>query len=395
MLSIDKSILWDGGEAQERMKEYGKIAEELHIIVYTAPGFNEKKISENVWIYPTNTVFKLFYFFNAYRIGKRLVRSRPDLETRKVGSWAWLITSQDAFTNIVAVILKKKFGIPFQAQIHTDFLSPYFKKESWKNYIRYLLYSWSVKKADCTRVVSERIKKSLISIFHAPQSKVTVLPIFVDIEKIKKTPVTVDLHKKYPGYDFIILMASRLTREKNIETACRAMAGVSQKFPKTLLLIVGDGPQKKILKEKYENLVKSYFPKGSRTSKYSNIIFEDAVLYETLISYYKTADFFLLTSSYEGYGRTIIEALAAGLPVFSTNVGVAKEIIKDGETGIIFKEHNSKEIASGITEVLSGNKLGGMKLKTREFAKIFLLSSKEEYLKKMKEDFEKCNNSAN
>jgi len=258
-----------------------------------------------------------------------------------------------------------------------------------------LLYSWSVKKADCTRVVSERIKKSLISIFHAPQSKVTVLPIFVDIEKIKKTPVTVDLHKKYPGYDFIILMASRLTREKNIETACRAMAGVSQKFPKTLLLIVGDGPQKKILKEKYENLVKSYFPKGSRTSKYSNIIFEDAVLYETLISYYKTADFFLLTSSYEGYGRTIIEALAAGLPVFSTNVGVAKEIIKDGETGIIFKEHNSKEIASGITEVLSGNKLGGMKLKTREFAKIFLLSSKEEYLKKMKEDFEKCNNSAN
>jgi len=43
MLSIDKSILWDGGEAQERMKEYGKIAEELHIIVYTAPGFNFRK----------------------------------------------------------------------------------------------------------------------------------------------------------------------------------------------------------------------------------------------------------------------------------------------------------------------------------------------------------------
>jgi putative flippase GtrA len=42
-------------------------------------------------------------------------------------------------------------------------------------------------------------------------------------------------------------------------------------------------------------------------------------------SYYKTADCFLITSDYEGYGMTIVEALAAGCPVVSTDVGIAKE----------------------------------------------------------------------
>ena len=141
MLSIDKSILRDGSEAQERMKEYGSIAEELHIIVYTDTGFKERKISENAWVYPTNTVFKLFYFFNAYRIAKRIIRNSSFIINNS------LITSQDAFTNIVAFFLKKKFGLSLQAQIHTDFLSPFFKSESWKNYIRYLLYPRTIKKA--------------------------------------------------------------------------------------------------------------------------------------------------------------------------------------------------------------------------------------------------------
>ena len=390
MLSIDSSIFRDGSEAQERMKEYGGIAEELHIIVYTAPGFNEKKISENVWIYPTNTVFKLFYFFNAYRIAKSIILPRSDkgptlTEERSDlnGVGPWLVTSQDAFTNIVAIFLKKKFGIPFQAQIHTDFLSPNFRRESRKNYVRYLLYSRTIKKADCIRVVSQHLKKSIMEKFGIGDSKISVLPIFVDVEKIKNYQPTINLHEKYPGYDFIILLASRITREKRIDTACEAVLKIFKKVPKVQLIIAGEGPLKKEFKNKYE-----------KSLPWQHIVFEDAVSYDILISYYKTADIFLVTSAYEGYGRTIIESLVAGLPVFSTDVGVAREIIKDGETGIIFKEHNSKEIASGITDVLLGNKLGGMKLKTREFAKNFSMPSKEEYLLNMKMDFKKCINSA-
>ncbi|OGZ98088.1 MAG: hypothetical protein A3D41_03135 [Candidatus Sungbacteria bacterium RIFCSPHIGHO2_02_FULL_41_12b] len=423
MLSIDKSILRDGSEAQERMKEYGSIAEELHIIVYTDTGFKERKISENAWVYPTNTVFKLFYFFNAYRIAKRIIHNSSFIIHNS------LITSQDAFTNIVAFFLKKKFGLSLQAQIHTDFLSPFFKSESWKNYIRYLLYPRTIKKADCVRVVSERIKSSIVSILKIYDSKISVLPIFIDAEKIKKTPVTYNLHKKYPEHDFIVLMASRLTREKNIETACLAFGEVVKVHSKSLLVIVGEGPLKKTLKEKYENLGKNVrkpsFPslrpratEGSvagsnpktayleiasvaslprndvlgQSSKYSNIIFEDAVSYEMLVSYYKTADLFLLTSNYEGYGRTIIEALASGLPVFSTDVGIASEVIKDGKTGKILPVGISpKNLASELIKVFSEDDLyNNMKQNVNDFASFFSMPSKEEYLLKMKAGFESC-----
>ena len=108
-----------------------------------------------------------------------------------------------------------------------------------------------IPRASCFRVVSERIRKSVIgfakayflrgtgnSVFShlnpsrqrrvgsdadskteppAPLAEcISNLPIFVDVEKIKNTPVNVDLHKKYSQFDFVILMASRFGKEKNI-----------------------------------------------------------------------------------------------------------------------------------------------------------------------------------
>jgi glycosyltransferase involved in cell wall biosynthesis len=83
------------------------------------------------------------------------------------------------------------------------------------------------------------------------------------------------------------------------------MAEIVKIYPKTLLVISGDGPEKKNLELR------------------QNVVIEPSVNFETLISYYKAADLFLLTSNYEGYGRTVIEAAAAGLPVVMTDVGLA------------------------------------------------------------------------
>ena len=46
-----------------------------------------------------------------------------------------------------------------------------------------------------------------------------------------------------------------------------------------------------------------------------------------MISYYKTADLFLLTSDYEGYGLTLVEAVAAGVRVISSDVGIAAKLL--------------------------------------------------------------------
>src|SRR3989344_7747161 len=100
-------------------------------------------------------------------------------------------------------------------------------------------------------------------------------------------------------------MASRLTSEKNIVLAIEAV-----KDMKLSLLIVGEGPE-------------SGYLKGMATG---NISFEPYT--GDLTSYYKTCDLFLLTSNYEGYGMTLVEAAAAGAKIVSSDVGIAPAILE-------------------------------------------------------------------
>ena len=110
-------------------------------------------------------------------------------------------------------------------------------------------------------------------------------------------------------------MASRLEPEKNIDLAIRAWTHVIQKSPDTGLIIVGRGS----LTHHLHMLV-------NRLGLQSKVIFEPWIDMPTLISYYKTADIFLNTSFYEGYGLTLVEAHAAGCRIISTDVGVAREV---------------------------------------------------------------------
>ena len=138
-----------------------------------------------------------------------------------------------------------------------------------------------------------------------------VRPVEVDLEKIKQTPITVDLHQKYPQFKKIILMASRLEPEKQIDLAIKNLIKllISDNIG---LIIVGAGSEEGRLKSLTEELGLSNYVKFDGWQ-------------ENLATYYKTADLFLSTSLYEGYGLTLVEAKSCGLPIVSTDVGVARE----------------------------------------------------------------------
>ena len=113
------------GEARGRQIEYGTLFEELHIIVFSRRKLNLKpeKISDNTWIYPTNSLSKFTYVLDAKKIGEKI------LSEDKKGDWA--VTSQDPFeTGLVASHLSSISGARLNIQIHTNFLDPYFKKFS-------------------------------------------------------------------------------------------------------------------------------------------------------------------------------------------------------------------------------------------------------------------------
>ncbi|OHA17025.1 MAG: hypothetical protein A3C79_01950 [Candidatus Taylorbacteria bacterium RIFCSPHIGHO2_02_FULL_45_28] len=312
MISTDRKIFEEGSAVRVRQIEYAKEYEEVHIIVFAKKSKvqslkSETVIASNCWAYSTNSPSKFFYSFNATSLGRFIISKRGITS----------ITCQDPFlTAMSGVALKREFSLPLEIQLHTDIGSPNFGYTT-SNKIRKILALSYLLKADTIRVVSNKIKDYLTSSLGIDAAKITVRPIAVDIEKIKNAQIIegADLRKKYSRFEKIVLMASRLEKEKNVGLAIRAWAGVIETMPKAGLVIVGSGSEDGRLKKMVAKL-----------NLANSIAFEDWTDRDRLISYYKTADIFLNTSLFEGYGMTLIEAQAAGCKMVSTDVGVAREV---------------------------------------------------------------------
>src|SRR3989344_630732 len=131
-------------------------------------------------------------------------------------------------------------------------------------------------------------------------------------------------------------MAGRLAPEKNFSLALNAMREVIKKI-NALLVVVGEGTER----QKLEREVLSGLE--------ANVRFEGRQ--ENLGEYYASADCFLLTSNYEGYARAATEAITSGLPVIMSDVGVAGEIVKDGENGLVVSVGDKNKFAEAIIKL--------------------------------------------
>ncbi len=332
-LSIDPKLLEAGSAVQERFLEYAKLAERFDVIVYTKPGYKSYQLAPNATIYPTNTAFKPFYFFHAWRIAHRLLVRKKTL-----------ISSQEAMTSLLGILLKFLYGAKLEVQIHTDFLSEHFRSESLKNRARSFLYAVTARRADRVRVVSERLKEGLVERLRIPAQRITVVPIYVDIENIKRQKPAFDLHEKYGHFNFTFLVVSRLEKEKRVDIAIEAMSRVLKKYPEAGLVIVGDGSLRKTLEAQTALL-----------NIESHVVFEG---WQTdTVSYYKGAHAYLLTSSYEGYGLSIVEAAASGCPIISTGVGIVGSLFKDNESALVCSIGNMPCFVQHMEQVMTDHTL--------------------------------------
>ncbi|MEK9167822.1 MAG: glycosyltransferase [Patescibacteria group bacterium] len=373
MISTDRKIFEDGRGARSRMIEYGALVRELHIVVFVAKEIKNKnwklEIANNVWAYPTNSKSKWHYVGDAIRLGKQIIRGNHSLETER-----WLVTAQDpSATGLVAWRIAQTLKLPFQLQVHTDIFSPHFVEHSVFNKLLVRIARFLLPRAAGVRVVSERIRRALVAKYRLPSTKVSVLPIFVNVREIEKAEPKVNLHVLYPQFNFIILMASRLEREKNIPLALLAFKDIIRTHPRVGLVILGDGSEKHMLGQIVSN-----------NGLHGNVVF--AGWSDDIVSYYKTADLFLLTSDYEGYGMTLIEAAAAGCPIVTTDVGAVGEIItKDnalvcpvGDKECLAKQIRLAIENKGMRERLARN--------AREAVLRVAPGTKEQYL----EQYKKC-----
>lgn len=126
-----------------------------------------------------------------------------------------------------------------------------------------------------------------------------------------------------------ILFVGRLVPEKSVDKILKIWKDVEKKYPDYTLSIVGDGP----LRQELENLTDKLNLK--------NIIFYG---YQNPIEFYKRSQLFLMTSKFEGWGMTLLEAMSYGcIPLAENNFSALPDIIDDQINGYILPSKSTKK----------------------------------------------------
>ncbi len=306
MISKDNKVLDNHSTVFARMKDLSTVFDELHLFVIgKKPKIISVEKNNKLFIYNTTSSSIAFSFVKVFwkvlQVGKKL--KNKDL---------W-VTSQDPFeTGYIASMIAKRLHAKLQLQIHTDFLNPFFKRESFINRFRVFIARRLISKAHSIRVVSKRILQTMIQNNIGNLSRIQVLPVFIDQDKCVSAVKSPEIVRQFGGKK-IVLCVGRLEKEKNFSFAISVFAKFLELEKESALLFAGTGS--------FESRLRSQVYEEDLEDKVHFIGFQ-----EDVFSLYKAADVLLVTSDYEGYGMVIVEALACGIPVVSRDVGIAKEM---------------------------------------------------------------------
>lgn len=354
-IGMGQKIFEENSAVRQRMVEYGKIFDELHLVVFT-PNleiYKNENIAPNVFLYPTKSKIRIFYIFDFLNIVKQILK--------KIGKKDLVISTQDPFeTGLVGLLLKIRFGLPLQVQIHTDFVNKFFIKHSVLNLVRFLISHLVLPYANGVRVVSKKIRDSVADL----SSNISILPILTNPNTQNQTKEKQDI--------FTIITVGRLESEKAVDIGIKAFAEFFKNGIEARYVIVGDGSERKRLERLADEL--------GVADKVDFVGWQN-----DLAPFYTKANVYLSTSLYEGYGMTLIEASFSGLPIIMTDTGLAGDIFVDGASALVCKQNDVTGLAQALlrfaTERAFAQKIadnGKQQVASRQM-------SKEVYLEKYKQ----------
>lgn len=174
-----------------------------------------------------------------------------------------------------------------------------------------------LKRADAITVTGKKSRQFLIS-DGIESSSIYILPNSIDTELLR-----LDKEKKV----FDIISLGRLSPEKELRNLVKIVAELKKKHAGIKVGIAGKGPEKENLKKMVNDLMLQ-----------DNI--ELLGFVDDIVKFYNSGRVFVLNSSTEGLPRTVIEAMACGVPSVASNVGDIEDVIIDGENGFLVKKYN-------------------------------------------------------
>ncbi|MFC4722784.1 glycogen synthase [Geojedonia litorea] len=266
------------------------------------------------------------------------------------------------YAQFAGIIAKLCYGIPLVVTTHSlEPLRPWKREQLGKGYDA---SSWiektAIEMADAVIAVSKETKQDVLTHFNVSEDKIKVIYNGINLQEYAVTEKTstleaygIDKNKPY------VLFVGRITRQKGIIHLVNAIKYID---PETQIVLCAGAPDTKEIGLEMEQSVNAV--KKER----DNVIWiADMLPKQDVIQLYSHADVFCCPSIYEPFGIINIEAMACKTAVVASAVGGIKEVVVDGETGILVPleqqtvapfepvnpEQFSKDLAQGINSIIN------------------------------------------
>ena len=231
------------------------------------------------------------------------------------------------------ILLKQGIDIPVITTLHGTDITLVGKDKTYSPVV-----TFSINESSAITAVSNNLRDETYANFKI-KKEIQVIYNFVDAKRFNKKPVTPFKQVIAPNNEWIIVHSSNFRKVKRTDDVVRVFEKVNKVIP-SKLLFVGDGPER------------SYIESLARQSDArKDIVFLGRQ--EEVEEIMAISDLFLLPSEYESFGLVALEAMAAEVPVISTNAGGLPEINIDGVTGFLSNVGDIDNMSDNIIKILS------------------------------------------
>lgn len=172
----------------------------------------------------------------------------------------------------------------------------------------------------------------------------SIIPGGIDIELFSSLPPKEELKRELGFEGNLVLSVGSLTHAKGFDMVPKVAKLVNERVDATFL-IIGSGPEEKVLKEI-----------SSKLGVKDKVLLLGSKRYEETVKYYGAADLLLHPARYEGYGLTALESLAAGAPVVASDTGGLRDAVLDGVDGFLLPRDEAA-IAEKVVQLLMDESL--------------------------------------
>jgi glycosyltransferase involved in cell wall biosynthesis len=230
-----------------------------------------------------------------------------------------IVTTQDVlFAGLLGFVFARLAGIPLVVQLHGNYLdNPLWTKQRVLNHVTGWLGKSVLRRSDGVRCVSERIRRQVIEEFGVRPEKTISLPICTDLS-------TFSPEGERAGVAPFVLFVGRLIEEKSPLLFGEVLIPLMKKYPDIMAIVGGQGELDAAMRGQFEAAQLS-----------SRVHFLGHLPARELAKWYRSSLCVVHTAAWEGWGMPMIEAMACGCPVVTTDTGCAGEAVRDGETGVV------------------------------------------------------------